>query len=108
MPSPLAQMLAQAQIAGTPPTPFHATVAPTDVEKAYNDYNNTMMQAYQGKVAQNNAMWGGLAGLGSAGITTLPKLLGGAGGLSGAAAAAPDISAGAMSVLESLGPAAII
>jgi len=79
MPSPLASMLAQAQMSGTSPTPFRATVAPTDVEKAYNDYNNTMMQAYQGKLGQQNAMWGGLAGLGGAGIMTLPKLLGGGG-----------------------------
>jgi hypothetical protein len=71
-------MLAQAQMAGTPQTPFHATVAPTDVEKAYNDYNNTMMQAYQAKVGQQNAMWGGLAGLGGAGLLAL----GGGGGLS--------------------------
>ena len=85
MPSPLATMLAQAQMSGTSPTPFRATVAPTDVEKAYNDYNNTMMQAYGAKVGQQNAMWGGLAGLGSAGISTLPKLLGGAGGTAAAA-----------------------
>ncbi len=108
MPSPLAQMLAQAQIAGTPPTPFHATVAPTDVEKAYNDYNNTMMQAYQAKVGQQNAMWGGLAGLGSAGISTLPKLLGGAGAAGAGAAAGADISGTALAALEALGPAAII
>lgn len=83
MPSPLATMMAQAQMAGTSPQPFHATVQPTDVEKAYNDYNNTMMQAYQAKVGQQNAMWGGLAGLGSAGITTLPKILSGSGAAMG-------------------------
>jgi hypothetical protein len=70
-------MIAQASGSGVSPAPFRATVAPTDVEKAYADYNNAMMQAYAAKVGQQNAMWGGLAGLGSAGITTLPKLLGG-------------------------------
>ena len=107
MASPLATALMQATAAGTPQQPFRATVAPTDVEKAYNDYNNTMMQAYSAKLGQQNAMWGGLAGLGSAGITTLPKILSAA-GPTAAAAAAPDISAGAMSVLEALGPAAVI
>lgn len=80
MASPLGLAIAQAQGAGTNPTPFRATVAPTDVEKAYSDYNNAMMQAYAAHLGQQNAMWGGLAGLGGAGITTLPKLLGGAGG----------------------------
>lgn len=80
MASPLATALMQATAAGTPQQPFRATVAPTDVEKAYADYNNSMMQAYAAHVGQQNAMWGGLAGLGSAGITTLPKMLGGSGG----------------------------
>lgn len=76
MASPLAQMLAQASASGANPTPFHSTVAPTDVEKAYSDYNAAMEQAYKDKVAQQNAMWGGLAQLGGAAIL-------GAGGLGG-------------------------
>ncbi len=109
MASPLAAALLSANTAGTPQTPFHATVAPTDVEKAYSDYNNAMMQAYQAQVAQQNAMWGGLASLGGAGISTLPKLLGGAGAAAGAGAAGADISASAMAGLtDALGAAAIL
>lgn len=89
MASPLALALMQGQQAGTPQPPFRATVAPTDVEKAYTDYNNAMMQAYSAQLGQQNAMWGGLAGLGSAGIMTLPKMLGGGGaGAAGSTAAA--------------------
>lgn len=96
-------MLAQASASGTNPTPYRATVAPTDVEKAYSDYNNAMMQAYQAQVAQQNAMWGGLASLGSAGIMSLPKLMG-AGSAAGAAAGASPIAA----LTAELGPAAIL
>lgn len=83
MASPLATAYLQAGAAGTPTTPFRATVAPTDVEKAYSDYNNAMMQAYAAQVGQQNSMYGGLAGLAGAGIMTLPKLLatGATGGL---------------------------
>ena len=86
MASPLALALMQGTQAGTSPPPFHATVAPTDVEKAYSDYNNAMMQAYSAQLGQQNAMWGGLAGLGGAGILTLPKLLSGGGAAGGALA----------------------
>lgn len=117
MASPLAQMLAQASASGASPPPFRATVAPTDVEKAYNDYNNTMMQAYAAKLNQQNSMWGGLAGLGSAGISTLPKLLSmggtaaaGAGAAdAGATAAAAELGAtGIGDTLASLGPLAFL
>lgn len=65
MASPLAAALMMQQpIAGVPT----GTVAPTDVIGAYNNYNNANMQAYAAKVAQNNALYGGLAGLGGAGI----------------------------------------
>lgn len=79
MASPLATAYLQAGAAGTPQQPFRATVQPTDVEKAYSDYNNAMMQAYAAQVGQQNAMYGGLAGLAGAGVMTLPKLLSGAG-----------------------------
>jgi hypothetical protein len=95
-------MIAQASGSGANPAPFRATVAPTDVEKAYADYNNAMMQAYAAKVGQQNAMWGGLAGLGSAGITTLPKLLSG-GGASGLGSAASDAIPGFSDALASAG-----
>src|ERR1700747_1860415 len=100
MASPLAQMLAQASASGASPTPFRATVAPTDVQKAYSDYNNAMMQAYSAQVGQQNAMWGGLAGLGSAGITAggkgwrLSSLLGGGGAVG---------SEGSTAIADSLG-----
>lgn len=68
MASPLALALMQADQQATPQQPFRATVAPTDVEKAYSDYNNAMEQAYAAKVAQQNAMYGGLASLGGAGL----------------------------------------
>jgi hypothetical protein len=94
MPSPLASAILQGTAAATPQQPFRASVAPTDVEKANADYNNAIQQTYAAQLGQQNAMWGGLAGLGSAGIMTLPKLLGGgasagvAGGASGAAGTA--------------------
>lgn len=79
MASPLAQAYLQANAAATPQQPFRATVAPTDVTKAYGDYNNAMMQAYSAEVGKQNSMFGGLAGLAGAGVTTLPKLLGASG-----------------------------
>lgn len=88
MASPLASLLAQAGASGTSPQPFRATVAPTDVEKAYSDYNNAMEQAYQAKIAQQNAMWGGLAQLGGAAIL-------GAGGLGGIAKGIKGLGLGA-------------
>lgn len=83
MASPLATAYLQAGAAGTPQQPFRSQIAPTDVEKAYNDYNNSMMQAYAAQLGQQNAMFGGLAGLAGAGVMTLPKLLGGAGTAAG-------------------------
>ena len=82
MASPLAQMLAQASASGANPTPFRATVAPTDVLRAYSDYNTAAEQAYKDKVSQQNAMWGGLAQLGGAallGVGGLPGIGGGLG-----------------------------
>lgn len=91
MASPLATAYLQAGAAGTPTTPFRATVAPTDVIQAYNNYNTAMEQAYQAKVAQQNALWGGVAGLGSAALLglsggTLTPLLAGLGGVGSLAA----------------------
>lgn len=94
MASPLALALMQGQQQATPQPAFHATAQPTDFTKANSDYNNAMMQAYSAQLGQQQGMWGGLAGLGSAGILAsgsssgpLAKLLSGS-GASGAGSAA--------------------
>jgi hypothetical protein len=86
MPSPLAMSLLQAQAAAGVPQPYTASVQPTNITGATNDYNNAMEQQYAAKLGQQNAMWGGLAGLGSAGLLVAPKLFGstGAGAAGGA------------------------
>lgn len=95
-------MLAQASASGASPTPFRATVQPTDVQKAYSDYNNAMMQAYSAQVGQQNAMWGGLAGLGSAGISAAGK--GGMGSLSSLLGGGGAVgSEGSTAIADSLG-----
>jgi len=63
--SPLALSLAYQQPITQPP---HANVAPTDVLGAYNLSTNAANQQYLAKLQQQNAMWGGLAGLGGAGL----------------------------------------
>jgi hypothetical protein len=117
MASPLAQMLAQASASGTPQQPFRATVQPTDVQKAYSDYNNAMMQAYSAQVGQQNAMWGGLAGLGSAGllgsggIKGLSGILSGAGGAAGSSvdlAGVPDALASGIAPEDLLASLALV
>ena len=79
MASPLALALMQAQGSAGVPTPNKGVVAPTNITQATADYNNAMEQQYAAKLGQQNALWGGMAGLGGAGILTLPKLLGGTG-----------------------------
>jgi hypothetical protein len=100
--SPLVQILAQANRPTAAPTP--ATIYPTNVASIYNNYDQAQMDAYKAKLAQSNAQFGGLASLGSAGISVLPKLLGSAGALGAGA----DISGSALAGLAALGPAAII
>jgi len=85
--SPLAQILAVANRPAAAPTP--ATIAPTNVAGIYNNYNQAQMDAYKAQLAQQNAMFGGLASLGGAGISALPKLLGSGAGTA-AASGAPD------------------
>ncbi len=63
--SPLAEML-QMQQPITPHTPTQ--VAPTDVTGAYALSTNAANQQYLAKLNQQNALWGGLAGLGGAGL----------------------------------------
>lgn len=65
MASPLAQALAfQGSV-----SPAQTGIAPTDVVGAYKLASDVAEKNYQAKLAANNAMWGGLAGLGGAGIT---------------------------------------
>lgn len=82
--SPLAQVLMEANRQAPAPTP--ATIAPTNVAGIYNNYDQAQMDAYKAELGQQNSMFGGLASLGSAGISVLPKLLGGGAGAAGAAA----------------------
>lgn len=88
--SPLAAVLAERPPAQGMPTP---TVAPTDIAGIYRDSYNQQMEKYKTDMARQNAMWGGLAGLGGAGISAFgPAAAKGIGSLFGggsAAAAAP-------------------
>lgn len=68
MASPLAMALLQAQAGSGAPAPNVAQVAPTNYIGANSDYNSAMEAQYAAKLGQQNAMWGGLAGLGGAGI----------------------------------------
>lgn len=52
-----------------PPTP--TSVSPTDVVGATGIYSNAAQQSYAAQLAQQNAMFGGLAGLGGAGLMAL-------------------------------------
>lgn len=96
MASPLAAVLGQQPPAQAMPTP---TVAGTNVAGIYNDSYNAAMEKYKADMARQNAMWGGLAGLGGAGITAFgPKLFGGGaagGGVAGGDALAATAGAGA-------------
>ena len=66
MPSPLAYALS----AGQPLVPSSkAQIAPTDVLGAYQMSTNQANQQYLAKLQQQNALWGGLAGLGGSALT---------------------------------------
>lgn len=54
--------------------PARQPIGNTDVVGAYRDAQNQAMMAYQAQLGQQNAMWGGLAGLGGAGILAAPKM----------------------------------
>lgn len=69
--SPLAQILAQAN--RQPPVPPQATIAPTNVAGIYANNDAQNMDVYKQKIAQQNAQFGGLAQLGSAGIAAAAK-----------------------------------
>jgi hypothetical protein len=89
MTSPLVSILAQANKPAAAPTP--ATLYPTNVASIYNNYDQAQMDAYKARLAQQNAEFGGLASLGSAGISILPKVFGGA-AKTGAAATTGGLS----------------
>jgi hypothetical protein len=75
-------------------------IAPTPMSApntlgAYALSQNAAEQNYQAQLAQQNAMWGGLAGLGSAGISVAPKLYSALNpATQAAAAAAPSVASG--------------
>jgi hypothetical protein len=64
--SPLAQVLAMANRPA--PTPPQTQVQPTNVAGIYANNDAQKMAAYQDQLQQQNAMYGGLASLGSAAI----------------------------------------
>lgn len=66
----LAQLIAMQGAASGQPAKMTG-IQPTNVQQAYSDYNNAAMQAYAAQLGQQNALWGGLAGLGSSGILAL-------------------------------------
>lgn len=73
--SPLAQILA---VANRPaPTPPQTQIAPTNVAGIYANNDAQNMDRYKAQVAQQNAMYGGLASLGSAGISAGAKMYAG-------------------------------
>jgi hypothetical protein len=94
--SPLAQILAQANRPA--PAPPQATIAPTNVAGIYANNDAQKMDAYKAQLAQQNAEFGGLASLGSAGIGVLGK------GLFSSAPAAAAGATGGTSALSSLLP----
>jgi hypothetical protein len=94
MASPLALALMQGQGAAGVPQPYTAQVAPTNFTQANSDYNNAMSQSYAAQLGQQNALWGGLAGLGSAGILVAPKLMGSGAGAAGGASLLGNASGG--------------
>lgn len=79
-------------------------IAPTDVVGAYKLATDAANTQYLAKLQQQNAMWGGLAGLGGAGLLAaprmyssgmLPGLFGGGGGAAGTAGSVAGAAGGA-------------
>jgi len=86
MASPLAQALAFQQSA---PKYTDTPIAPTDVIGAYKLAADVAEKNYQAQISQQNAMWGGLAGLGGAGLPAFAKPIAGwLGGLFGGGSSA--------------------
>jgi hypothetical protein len=102
MASPLVQALAYQNSVN----PVPSAIAPTDVVSAYKLSTDAAEKNYQAKLAAQNAMWGGLAGIGGAGIqafgpTAAKSIFGGS--TPAASAAAP---AATMPTSLSLAPTA--
>jgi hypothetical protein len=70
--SPLAVALMQAQTQQPPARP--GQISPTDTLGAYQLAGNMAEQQYQAQLNQQNALWGGLASVGGAGITGASRI----------------------------------
>jgi hypothetical protein len=70
--SPLAIALMQAQTQQPPARP--GQISPTDTLGAYQLAGNMAEQQYQAQLNQQNALWGGLASVGGAGITGASRI----------------------------------
>jgi hypothetical protein len=101
MTSPLALALMSPNAPGiTQPSGFSpSSLQPTNVIGAYQNSQNAAEQNYQAQLQQNNAMWGGLAGLGSSAV------LAGANYLKPAAAAAVPVGGAAAANTAAAGSA---
>jgi hypothetical protein len=71
MTSPLAQAIAFQNAVN----PTQSGIAPTDVVGAYKLASDVAEKNYQAQLAKQQALWGGLAGIGSAGILGFGKPL---------------------------------
>lgn len=69
--SPLAEILAQAN--RQPPVPPQAQIQPTPVASIFAANDAQKMDAYKSQLAQQNAQFGGMAQLGSAGLAAAAK-----------------------------------
>jgi hypothetical protein len=72
MTSPLAQTLAPAY--GAPPGYRPGTVAPTEVGQITQNSAQDAYNTYAAQLGQQNALWGGLAGIGAAGLLGGPNI----------------------------------
>jgi hypothetical protein len=87
MVSPLAQVLSVANRPTAAPNPVNVQTTPVASIYANNDAQK--MEQYKSDLAQQNAMWGGLASLGGAGIKAFGPSLFGAGALAPGAYGGP-------------------
>lgn len=76
MVSPLATILSEANRQA--PTPVPTSVQPTNVAGIYANHDQQAMDAYKAELAQQNAMYGGLASLGSAAVSAFAPGIGNA------------------------------
>ena len=84
--------------------PAQTGIAPTDVVGSYKLASDVAEKNYQAQLAKQQALWGGLAGLGSAGILAFaPSALKKLSGLGTATAAAPTNAATAVNAAANSG-----